>query len=223
MSRCTFEMPRPIAVPFESYGNSVYNSMYSHKSRLVAAQARLVEAGYKMIGGRQVMEDRENVLIPLNLSLLIRDPSDRPAMERFRQDLDLIGIKLTIVQAADDEDFRAKLLKTAFSMHTNNLTLLNADGWPDVQQMRSLPHYSKPSRCLTRMIDLLRPLNPRNEAYRSIAQAIARAHQSIAANIFLGEVQTMEFAVDPTLRVPAGLPLEGMHMYGFSAPEQMLQ
>lgn len=222
-SVCVNETPKHPASAFETYGNSIYDSMHSHRSRLIAAQARLIEAGYKMVDGRQQIDDRESVFLPLNLTLLILDSEDRAAFEQFRLDLASLGIKLTIVQATSPADFKQKMSTNSYSMYVNRVTMLNADGRPDAVQFRASTRYSSPSPCINRLLNVLRTLNPLDDSYRYLAEGIARAHQAIGANIFLGEPRFKEFTVDSSLDVPPGLLLERMHMYGFSVPDQFVQ
>lgn len=161
--------------------------------------------------------------MPLDLNLLFLDNDDRPAIEQFRLDLEGLGIQLKIDQAASSEDFRRKLMSKSYSMYIHHVTMLNADGNPDALPFRSSTRYSRPSPCINRLLDILKRLNPKDDSYRYLAESIARAHQAISANIFLGEPRSREFAVDSSIDIPSGLSLERVHMYGFSLPDQVLQ
>jgi len=152
---------------------------------------------------------------PLKISALVRDEYEFEALRTFQTDLASIGVALTITRAPTEKSFRHYAGTRRFSLISSRATMLNNEGWPDIQKLRTQRTLLK-SACMRKHLQLMTALNPSDEAYRNTAESLARAHQAMGLNIFLGEARTVEFAIAPSLDVPRGLSLSRMHMYGFS-------
>lgn len=217
LTSCGDELPIEVLnVDYNSYGHNLYGFFMNHEQRLATARELFVKAGFTSDAGKIISTVRRQKR-PLSLRILIRDSSEFAPIRAYAKDLERLGLRVEISQPANLEQFEAQVENGDYDLVSRSVTVQDTGGWPREDLVRNV--FRKISApCFQDLIAKMSQVSPRSAQGIGLTSALMRLDQAYYLRIFAGEPKQNYILAEPRVRVPEGLPWEGLLTYGYFLP-----